>query len=372
MKKTISFILFLSIKIGSFGQIISISNPLKTERKEIVVTIPWKEILAKYPKIDTDNLKIIDLSSKKEMPFQFEFKGGEKIQNLLVQTSIGANSTVKLNIIKDKPTYILPKTYARFVPERLDDFAWENDKIAFRAYGKALENTQFNAYGLDVWVKRTDRLVINERYKRDKYHIDNGDGLDYYHVGNTLGAGNVSPIVNDSIYYSGNFHRWKILDIGVLRTAFQLEYDEWNVAGMKTTAIKTISLDAGSQMNRIEVAYQFEKPDSLNIVVGIVKRPQLGNMVLDELGGIMAYWEPQHGDDGITGVGTVFLSPITKMTVRNDQLLTHTSIKKGTPYVYYAGAAWNKAKEINNSQQWFNYLKSFKENAENPLIIIVK
>ena len=25
-------------------------------------------------------------------------------------------------------------TYCRFVPERMGDFAWENDRIAFRAY----------------------------------------------------------------------------------------------------------------------------------------------------------------------------------------------------------------------------------------------
>ena len=29
-----------------------------------------------------------------------------------------------------------------YVPERKDDFAWENDKIAFRAYGKALRKTK--------------------------------------------------------------------------------------------------------------------------------------------------------------------------------------------------------------------------------------
>ena len=28
--------------------------------------------------------------------------------------------------------------FGRFVPERLDDYAWENDRIAFRIYGPAL------------------------------------------------------------------------------------------------------------------------------------------------------------------------------------------------------------------------------------------
>ncbi|MNT75427.1 hypothetical protein D3C72_2143220 [compost metagenome] len=67
-----------------------------------------------------------------------------------------------------------------------------------------MENTKENAYGFDVWVKRTDRLIINERYKRNEYHIDHGDGMDYYHVGFSLGAGNMAPYVNDTIRYSAN------------------------------------------------------------------------------------------------------------------------------------------------------------------------
>ena len=94
-----------------------------------------------------------------------EYCGKSTIQNLLFQISVESNATLVLHIKKGKPIKISAKTYCRYVPEREDDFAWENDKIAFRAYGKALEKTNGNAYGMDVWVKSTDRLVINERYK---------------------------------------------------------------------------------------------------------------------------------------------------------------------------------------------------------------
>jgi pectinesterase len=54
------------------------------------------------------------------------------------------------------------KVFARYVPERLDDFAWENDKIGHRTYGPALAAPDesktgkeiFVASGLDVWCKR--------------------------------------------------------------------------------------------------------------------------------------------------------------------------------------------------------------------------
>jgi len=352
---------------------ITISNPTSTERKEEVVAIAWKDILLKYPSIDTSNFKIINNLTKKEIPFQLEFRGEKTVQNLLVQVDLAANASTKLLIQKGKPAISVTKTYGRYVPERKDDFAWENDKIAFRMYGKALEQTPKEmAYGIDVWVKSTSRMVINERYKRGKYHDNLGDGMDYYHVGYTCGAGNSYPFVNDSIYYSKNYVRWKVLDSGQLRTTFALEYDEWDVAGMKVNATKTISLDAGSQLNRIEAQYKYVDKPSMDLVVGIIKRKDQGTMLLDEKQGIMAYWEPQMGEDGITGVGTILSTPIIKMKVSNTQLLTQATSQKDIPFVYYTGAAWNKANVITSAAAWFGYLQSYKNRIENPLKVIVE
>ena len=47
-----------------------------------------------------------------------------------------------------------------------DDFAWENDKIAFRMYGPALEADGEVSSGIDVWSKSTPRLVINDWYQK--------------------------------------------------------------------------------------------------------------------------------------------------------------------------------------------------------------
>ena len=54
-----------------------------------------------------------------------------------------------------------PKTFCRFVPERSDDFAWENDKIAFRAYGPALSASAENS-GIDCLPKasRITRITV--------------------------------------------------------------------------------------------------------------------------------------------------------------------------------------------------------------------
>jgi len=355
-----------------FGQkdkkiMFSVVNPALIERKQELVSIAWKDIVSKYPSIDTADFKVINALTKKEIPFQLEYRGQANIQNLLLPIDAAANSISDFYLQEGKPAIINSKTYCRYVPERKDDFAWENDKIAFRMYGQALESTNENAYGMDVWVKRTDRLVINERYKRGEYHVDHGDGMDYYHVGFSLGAGNIAPYVNDSIYYSKNYHQWKVLDNGPLRSAFQLVYDEWDVAGKAVKVIKTISLDAGSQLSRVEVNYSYANGDSLPVVVGIIKRKEPGIILQDEQNGIMGYWEPQHGIDGITGTGTIFLKPVVKMKVTNEHLLAQLTARKEESFIYYTGAAWNKAGLITNAQTWFSYLQLFQQLLQQPL-----
>ncbi|TDE44331.1 DUF4861 domain-containing protein [Flavobacterium rhamnosiphilum] len=369
------FWLALILPMGLLAQTkatISIQNSSTLERKEAVVALKWETVLSHYPQIDTTNFVVINAVTKKQVPFQLEHRGLSSVQNLLVQVSVKAKSTLSLLIQKGKPEIFVAKTYARFVPERKDDFAWENDKIAFRTYGKAIEKTKEDAYGLDVWVKRTDKLIINERYKLGNYHIDNGNGMDYYHVGFSLGAGNMAPYVNDTIRYSANYHQWKVLDNGPLRSSFQLTYDTWDAGGIKVRATKNISLDAGSQLNRIENVYSFEDNKPLPVVVGIIKRPESGIISLNEQQGIIGYWEPTHGEDGTTGVGSILTTPVSNMLVGNAQILAKTAVKNNEPIVYFTGAAWNKAGKITNAKQWFKYLDNFYQQIKEPLVITVK
>ena len=372
----LSIFLFILLLPKAYTQslvTITVENKGNTPRTDEVISIPWPSLLAIWPNIDTANFSVLNVVTKEKIPFQFELQGKNTIQHLLLQVSVPLQSIITLSINKEKSSLQATKTYGRFVPERKEDFAWENDKIAFRMYGKELENTPKEmAYGMDVWVKSTSRMVINERYKRGRYHENLGDGMDYYHVGLTLGAGNIAPYLNDSIYYSRNYVRWKILDNGPLRTTFQLEYDDWDVAGKKVKAIKTISLDAGSQLNKVQALYTYSDTSSLPIAVGIIKRKDPGTLLFDEKEGIMGYWEPEMGDYGITGVGCVFITNPTQMKLTNQQLLTISPSVKNKPFIYYTGAAWNKAGVYTSADQWFSYLHQFKNHLNNPLLISLK
>jgi len=346
-----------------------LQNPSGLDRPEEVAELPYGQAEEAIRALGSNSWSVLDTLRGQELAGQLEYEGGNKPVRLLLQVSLAPGAAIYACLRPKAAEPVTKKTYARYVPERADDFAWENDRIAFRLYGKALEGTPEDAYGLDVWVKRTNRLILDERYKRGEYHIDHGDGLDFYHVGYSLGDGNIAPYEQDSIWYSKNYHRWQVLDNGPLRSSFRLEYDAWDVNGLSVRVSKTISLDAGSQLSRVEAVFTYDSPRQLPVVVGIVKRPEAGVSLLNEQEGVMGYWEPTHGSDGTTGLGSVFPDSTKQMMLRHGHLLTELEARSGLPLIYYTGAVWDKAGLIRGSMAWFRYLQDFRTRLKRPLVI---
>lgn len=368
------FICFLQVdSIAQSKKNIAIRLQHNAPKKQLgqIVSVEWKDIVKKHPSIDTANFKVINQSTKKEVVYQLEYLGNTMPQHLLLQVDLIPGQVGKYLLIDSPHINFVSQTYARYVPERKDDFAWENDKIAFRVYGKALEGTSENANGIDVWVKRSSKLVINERYKLKDYHTDNGDGLDYYHVGLTLGAGNLAPYINDSIYFPENYRAWEVQDNGPLRTTFKLTYEPWNVAGAEVSMTKTISIDAGSQMSKIDIYLSTSSRDSLPVVVGIIKRPGEANHYFNQSKGIMAYWEPTDAKFGTTGVGCIFPNTVQSMQDTKEHFLTKFTVNTNKKFSYFTGAAWDKAKEITNSKAWYAYLNEYKNQLKTKVIATV-
>ncbi len=144
------------------------------------------------------------------------------------------------------------RVYGRFVRERHDDFAWENDRVAFRIYGQALETFEeepLTSSAVDAWSKRTRRLVINDWYLRDDYHRDHGEGGDFYPAGPSRGLRRQRALVNGRpSRVSKNFRASRVLAPGPIRLVFELDYPEWETPGLEVTETKRVTLDAGSQL----------------------------------------------------------------------------------------------------------------------------
>ena len=354
-----------------------------------IVEIPWNTVLLAFPAVDTARLRVVLLPNNRELPYQLEHRGQQAVRHLLVQVSVGSQQRIQLRLLPEPPAPVMPRTFCRYVPERFDDFAWENDRIAFRIYGKALNGRKDNAFGTDVWAKRTDKLVLNNWYKTGDYHGDHGEGLDYYHVGLTLGAGDIGAWLGDTINYIHNYTAWQVLDNGPLRSTFRVTYPAYAFGGTKVNTTKIISLDAGSQLSRVEVQVTHNHPRPLPMVVGISLRPEpnvarpnaarQGVVRFEEKKGIMSYWEPTHGADGTLGIGTVFPAPTALVAMREQQqhALTEVLVESGKSFVYHDGAAWDKAGprsagQITSAAAWQSHLQEYADRLRHPLIIATK
>jgi hypothetical protein len=373
---TIFSILFLSLALSSFSEShleILVQNKLDFNRENETIEISWKEISQKLQNIAPDQIIVVDIRTGKQIPIQFLNDSSQNLVSLLFQTTIAPNTTNRYIVKKGIRVAVMTKTFGRFVPERMDDFAWENDRIAHRMYGPALQATGEMSSGVDVWVKRTRELIIDKWYKSKDYHTDHGEGLDYYSCGPTLGAGGIAPYLNGKLFRSKNFTSYKVIANGPIRTVFELKYAPWDVEGESISETKTISIDAGSNLSRFESVYNTQSHDSISVAIGILKRVEPGCVMLDEKKGISAYWQPRDDQHGTTGIGVVLpANTQAQMNIDEGHFLSVQRINPDSRVVYYAGACWDKGGDYADMPAWQKYLSDFKKRLENPLLIKIQ
>ena len=187
--------------------------------------------------------------------------GDESPDELVFQTDFAPRETKAFKLVSGKRALPAPadfKVYGRFVRERHDDFAWENDRVAHRIYGPGLETyakDSLTSSGIDVWVKRVPKLIVNEWYMTDDYHQDHGEGADFYSVGKSRGCGGVGIWTGGALVSSRNFTGSRVLANGPVRLVFELTYAPWDAGGAKVSETKRVTLDAGTAFNRIESTF---------------------------------------------------------------------------------------------------------------------
>ena len=261
------------------------------------------------------------------------------------------------------------RAYGRFNRERRDDFAWENDRVAHRMYGAALETWKqepLTSSGLDVWVKRTPRLIINDWYMVDDYHRDTGEGADLYSVGRTRGCGGSGLWVDGKLYSAANFRNSRVLANGPLRVMFELMYEPFDAAGSKVTEMKRITLDAGHHLNRVEIVSEGGPPNAA-LAAGIRKNPgSLEQTTRDA--GILRTWEPikQEGH-----LGCAVIVPALAETREADGNHLAIAAPQSGPRVYFAGSAWDRGGHIKSIEEWDTYLMREAARRKTPVQIRV-
>ena len=264
------------------------------------------------------------------------------------------------------------RAYGRFVRERFDDFAWENDRIAHRTYGKALitwKGEPLTSSAIDIWSKRTEKLVINDWYMVDNYHTDLGEGVDAYSAGPTRGCGGNGIWSNGQLYIPTNFVDSRVLANGPIRVLFELVYEPFDVNGAKVSEVLRVSLDAGSQLNRLQASFQ--GGESLAMAVGLKKVKEEQKQFNAERGWL-TIWESVDKNLGMQGLAIV-VSPSDVDKLAEDKLNHLVILKPRTsPVSYWAGFAWDRAGRITSAESWNNYVDQFAERLRSPIQVTLK
>jgi hypothetical protein len=364
------------------GKILEVTNSLKIARPETVVEISLSDVLAKTGIADPRHVAVEDQSSHQTLATQiYSSDGSGTADTLLVLVNLGPKQTIRLafrEALENSAAKAL--VYGRLVPERKDDFAWENEKVAYRVYGPALEATGEISSGIDVWSKRVPALIIDDWYKRDvegartknpelSYHKDDGTGLDSYDVGKTRGCGGTGVWLNGKLLVSKNFTSAKILAAGPIRFSFELEYSPWKADELTLSEKKVITLDAGSHMNKIQSTFSFSGAEGVTIAAGLGMHT--GAIVSSPMEGrILSVWEPlTDATAGFDGTSVTLpmgaAAPIVK--AEGNAFFVLNAIA-GKPLTYFAGAGWSKS-DIPEQKAWNDYLREFILAQDHPLEI---
>lgn len=369
----------LGCRDGGVAITVVVKNELDIARSNETVAIAVTAIKKKWPNAALASLVVHEAKTGQHVVSQMiDDDVDGRYEELIFQADFAAGET-KTFKLRSEPTYETPespsKVYAKFVPTRMDDFAWENDRIAYRMYGPALEASGEISSGVDVWVKSVRNLILDKWYASgNDYHTDHGEGLDYYKVGPSRGCGGVALWDGQKLIPSNNFTNWKIIANGPIRAMFELAYAPWDFNGKKISEVKRIMLDAGQNLNRYESTFTpADGNDGIECAIGIVKRNGDGEVKSDAENGWLSYWETAHEQHGSTACGVV-LNParIVRIIETPEHHLVIAKAELGKSAVYYAGAGWSKSGDFPNAGDWHAYLADFSKRLQSPLRIQIQ
>jgi pectinesterase len=367
--------LLLSCIARAQSVVVEVSNSAPFDRQVATVELPLPEIRRVFGGAAAESLGVFVADSQivcqmvdetgddtaDVMIFQSGFKEGEH-KTFVVRKGGSRMATPAVTDAK----YILPRK----------DVAWENDRIAYRIYGGPLAGDVLN--GLDVWVKRVRYHIIDKWYNGDSlrggarvsYHVDHGEGADFFLTGRSLGAGGSSRMIGDKLDQAGLFSSYKIRATGPIRSVFTVTYRR----DSSVMEEKTYTLDAGMNLNKIEVRYP-SGPDSISpTAIGLVKRANT-KAAGDADEGWLELWGRTDADSttGFLGIGAV-VPPASKCRIVEDSVhhLLIGTADRPNHFTYYAGAGWTKSGDFTTEDSWKEYISRAARALRSPLQVTIR
>ncbi|TCC88736.1 DUF4861 domain-containing protein [Pedobacter frigiditerrae] len=267
------------------------------------------------------------------------------------------NRVIGKNAVLDTITKVV-KTYVKYVPERNQDIAWENDRVAFRYYGPPVRDKVSS--GVDIWTKSVNYSIIDKWYRLNglglDYHVDRGEGSDFYHMGFLRGAGGSAVWVNNKPYPAETYANHRIIKNTKDEIEFELKFDVWDVAGAKVTELKRIRMVNGTNFYQVTSTFTSDGKDDLIIGIGLTT---FGNPVITkDAVGQLASLEAIDAKNGKLGTAIVVdPNQFDGYYANGNDRFVLINAKSNVPITYYVGAAWEGNPLFRNDSGWLKNLQ---------------
>jgi hypothetical protein len=358
------------------------TNKLSLARPSETIELLAKD-LAPLGEKDLKKIHVTDASGKEVLTQAIDNDGDELLafDAVLFQSAFAPGETKTFTVTAGKKVEYKKedfKAYGRFNRERFDDFTWENDRIAHRIYGKALETWKgepLTSSAVDIWLKRTPRLVVNDWYLLENYHSDAGEGADFYSAGPSRGVGGNGLWAADKLWTSKNYVHSRTLASGPIRVLFELTYEAFDVDGNAVAEQKRISLDAGQSLDHLQSTYKPGKPGPLTCAIGIRRKGPGGVAItskeLNAAAGWLATWEPVEKGNGNMGAALVVDPKLLVDSVEDERnVLVKVKVPESSIVSYWAGGGWDKY-GFADFAAWKTYVEQFAQGVASPIVVTV-
>jgi hypothetical protein len=381
---------------------LTVVNDSGMARAAETVVVAFADVKARLPRIVFDQVEVRDAQGRivpaQVTAFRHVHKGPPRYDDLVFQHDFGAGETAASFTVGASPRPVppfAPRVFVRAVPERYDDIAWENDRIAHRIYGPGLElpsagKDQQTSSGIDVWSKRVPYLVVDHWYHKghDGLHTDTGEGLDMYDVNTYRGCGGTGVWDGRELHVSRNWRTERILANGPVRAVFEVGYEPWDAGdvggvgnGVMVSETKRFIVDAGHNLDEIDSTFSFSGSrqagaGELTVAIGLTTHASKARLEpsRDDRGAWMGLWEEyQEARDGKLGTGIV-LGPGARFAgfteTPHDRLIL-VKVRSGETLRYLAGAGWEKSGDFPSSAAWTAYLRECSRRLASPVRIVL-
>ncbi len=362
------------------------TNKLPFDRPSQTIEIPGKD-LASLDVKDLSFVHVKDDAGKELMiqPVDTDFDERRRADIVIFQADFKPNETKSFTLSAGKKQLFKAddfKAYGRFNRERFDDYHWENNRVAFRTYGAALRTWKgdpLTSSTIDIWSKRTPKIVTDSWYMHGDYHTDNGDGADFYSAGPTGGCGAAGVWADGKVVWPANFVHSRTLAAGPIRVLFELDYEAFDAGGQKVSAMRRTQLDAGQNLNHIVMTYKREGgAKDLTAAIGL-KKTATDKGVLEhgkdfnKEDGWLTKFEDVEKKAGRQGLAVIVDDPtLIQQHVEDErnQLLVVKVPESGT-LSYRAGFFWDKADHFKDYEAWKKYVDEQAQGIASPVEITV-